>query len=208
MSFIKNYAIQYAWGLLSLLLLLTIVGIKLSLKKIYIPVIILFCFVFYFFRVPDKKHYNDKRFVFAPSYGKVLSVDITPQHYIIKTFIALTDPHIQYVPYPGILKQMDYLPGKFNPAFLIKKGDDNEQMSYTFLTDRGEIIVKQIAGVLARTIINFINPQANVVQGDEIGLIKFGSRCEIRVPRGNNLKVLVQVGDYLEGSKTPIIQFL
>lgn len=204
----KNYAIYYSWGLLSLLFLITIIGIKISLKKIYIPAIIMILFIFYFFRVPEQYYYNDKKFVFAPSFGKVMDVEATPAHYIIRTFIGLNDPHIQYVPYPGLLKKTDYRPGKFSPAFLFKKGDDNEQMIYTFMTDRGEIVVKQIAGVLARTTVDFIKPYQNYAQGDELGLIKFGSRCDIYVPRGNNLKVLVQKGDKIEGSKTPIIKFL
>jgi len=90
---------------------------------------------------------------------------------------------------------------------LFKKGKDNEKLIHNIRTDRGLMTVVQIAGVVARSIEKFVNKGEQVSQNDELGLIRFGSRCDLFIPIENKFNVLVKEGDRVKGGITNLVQF-
>jgi phosphatidylserine decarboxylase len=202
-----NYVFTYVKKYLGILLLILLIGVYFF--NIYIiGVSLAFIFIlFYFFRQPSYKKTRDKKYLYAPTYGKIIKIREVEGLLQIATFIRLYDPHIQYIPYDGYIKEQIYKEGEFNPAYLFKKGKYNEKLIHNLQTDKGLISIVQIAGVIARTIEKFKNKNQFVKQKEELGLIRFGSRCDIFIPLSNHMNVLVKEGDIIEGAITKLIEF-
>ncbi len=208
MNILNNYCFVYDFKKVSFIIFFIFISYKTSFYKITIFLSILMIFIYFFYRIPLNNPQINKQFIYAPSYGIIKNIEKTNDFLHIVIFIRLHDPHIQYIPYSGFLTKILYKPGEFNPAYMIKKGKYNEKMIYHINTYRGNIIVSQIAGVLARSIIPFGKEKTTVKQNEELGLIKFGSRCDIFIPLSNPLKILVKSGDYVQCSYTKLIKFL
>jgi len=208
MNILNNYVFLYELHTLVFFSILLYIFFRLSFYKVCGFIIFIMVFLFYFFRIPDVNPNLTSKYLYAPCYGKIKQITQTNNYLHIVTFINVTDPHIQYFPYSGFLKKIIYKKGEFNPAYMIHKGKDNEKMIYHLDTIRGNIIVSQVAGVLARTIVPFVKENTPVQQNQEIGLIKLGSRCDVFIPLYNNMKVLVKKGDYVKGTFTKIVEFL
>ena len=115
--------------------------------------------------------------------------------------------HCQRVPLSGRIVSKNYNPGDFFAAFNHKASLKNEQILVTFETDNGkQYRIKQIAGLFARRILNYMEPENIVTRGDRLGFIRFGSRVDIIVP--NDFQIDVSLGEKVRGNKTIIGRFL
>lgn len=208
MKLLNNYLFLYEPRAVFIFLLLILIFYKLNFKKVTSFFVLFLGFLFYFFRIPVTNEKKDLKYIFAPCFGKVKEIKNVGDYLQIAIFINVSDPHIQYIPYDGVITKKIYKKGEFNPAYMIKKGKYNEKMIYHMNTVRGNIIVTQIAGVIARTIVPFVKEKQIVEQHEELGLIKLGSRCDIFIPNSNPIKVLVKKGDYVKGTITKLIEFL
>ena len=204
----KNYSVVYMKKYLFILIILLGIGIKFWNKYIIVIATLPLLFLIYFFRIPKIVGERNDKFLTAPTYGKVVKVQERDGLLQIATFINLWDPHIQYMPYDGVVKKQIYKKGQFNPAYLFAKGKYNERLVHNILTNKGNISVVQIAGVCARTIERFVQEGQAVQQNDEIGLIRFGSRCDVFIPLDNAMNILVKEGDRIEGGITKIVEFI
>ena len=208
MNILNNYCFYYDFKKIFFIIFFIFISYKTYFYKITIFLSFLLIFIYYFYRIPSINHISNNQFVHAPCYGVIKNIENTNGFLHISTFIRFTDPHIQYIPYSGFLSNIFYKPGEFNPAYMIQKGKYNEKMIYHIQTSKGTIMVSQIAGVIARTIVPFVKKNTIVKQNEELGLIKFGSRCDIFIPLSNPLKILVRPGDIVKGSYTQLVQFL
>tara|TARA_Y100000766_G_scaffold71454_1_gene60018 strand:+ start:942 stop:1598 length:657 start_codon:yes stop_codon:yes gene_type:complete len=165
----------------------------------------------YFFRDPKRKLSNDIQEFLSPADGTVLSIEKYNDSKIgdskkISIFLSVLNVHRQWVPLNSKVLDTDYNEGTFFGAFLDKASEKNEQTSILF-TDKNNnsFRIKQIAGFVARRIVNHMIPNSNVNQGQNLGFIKFGSRVEIIVP--NNFEIKVKKGMKVKGCETIIGRF-
>ena len=146
--------------------------------------------VYYFFRDPERISINDDNYLVSPADGLVLQVYETlgPKELSLENkkftkvsiFMNVFDCHVNRTPCDGKVSEIVYKPGKFFNASLDKASEDNERNYYKITNNQGEdVIVVQIAGLMARRIVCEISKDQNLKQGDRIGIIRFGSRADI-----------------------------
>ncbi|MGC7098072.1 phosphatidylserine decarboxylase [Amycolatopsis lurida] len=123
----------------------------------------------------------------------------------VSVFLSVFDVHVQRAPATGVVEKVAYRPGKFLSADLDKASDDNERNSLLLRTEDGhEVVVVQIAGLVARRILCEVGDGEKVSAGDTYGLIRFGSRVDTYLPPGS--RVLVSKGQRTIGGETPIAE--
>ncbi len=158
--------------------------------------------VYYFFRDPDRVSINDNSFLVSPADGLITDIsEINGPEELslenikftrISIFMNVFNCHVNRTPVDGKIEEIFYKPGKFFNASLDKASKENERNYYKIKSDKGEeIIIVQIAGLIARRIICEVSKDQNLKQGDRIGMIRFGSRVDIFF---NNKKVLAKLG--------------
>ena len=165
--------------------------------------------VAYFFRDPERTpDQTGPHVILAPADGRITDVELVEEPFFIKgqacrisLFLSLFDVHVQRAPYQGQVQFLHYQPGSFAPAFL-KDTQDNEYNLIGFDTPHGPIVVKQIAGILARRIVCWVQPDDEVAAGQRIGLIKFGSRVDLLLPP--DVAVQVKIGEQIYGGQTVV----
>ena len=146
--------------------------------------------VYYFFRDPERISINDNNYLVSPADGLVLQVYETlgpkelglenKKFTKVSIFMNVFDCHVNRTPCDGKVSEVIYKPGKFFNASLDKASEDNERNYYKITNNQGEdVIVVQIAGLMARRIVCEISKDQNLKQGDRIGIIRFGSRADI-----------------------------
>ena len=146
--------------------------------------------VYYFFRDPERISINDDNYLVSPADGLVLQVYETlgpkelglenKKFTKVSIFMNVFDCHVNRIPCDGKVSEIVYKPGKFLNASLDKASEDNERNYYKIANNQGEdVIVVQIAGLIARRIVCEISKDQNLKQGDRIGIIRFGSRADI-----------------------------
>ena len=146
--------------------------------------------VFYFFRDPERISINDDNYLVSPADGLVLQVYETlgpkelglenKKFNKVSIFMNVFDCHVNRTPCDGKVSEIIYKSGKFINASLDKASEDNERNYYKITNTQGEdVIVVQIAGLIARRIVCEISKDQNLKQGDRIGIIRFGSRADI-----------------------------
>ena len=146
--------------------------------------------VYYFFRDPERISINDDNYLVSPADGMVLQVYETlgpkelglenKKFTKVSIFMNVFDCHVNRTPCDGKVSEIVYKPGKFFNASLDKASEDNERNYYKIINNQGEdVIVVQIAGLMARRIVCEISEDQNLKQGDRIGIIRFGSRADI-----------------------------
>ena len=165
----------------------------------------------YFFRDPIRKIlYNEQNFL-SPADGRIVSIKDWDDPDIGKStkiaiFLSVFNVHRQWTPLHATVLDSTYNPGRFFGAFKNKASEKNEQTSILFCNNNENLFkIKQIAGFVARRIVNHMNPDLNVSQGEKLGFIKFGSRVEIIVPEKFDIKV--KKGMKVMGCKTIIGNF-
>lgn len=168
--------------------------------------------VIYFFRDPDRTAPSTSSdFILAPADGRITKIDLVDEPHFIKgparrisIFLSLFDVHVQRMPYEGQVRFLRYQSGGFAPAFLDELGD-NETNLIGLNTSRGRIVVKQIAGILARRIVCWVDLDDQIRTGQRLGLIKFGSRVEVLLPP--DVAIFVKVGQQVYGSQTIVARW-
>tara|TARA_B100001750_G_C15450191_1_gene568498 strand:+ start:729 stop:1424 length:696 start_codon:yes stop_codon:yes gene_type:complete len=165
----------------------------------------------YFFRDPNRENICNKKLFFSPADGKILSIkkhidaDIGESKKIA-IFLSFFNVHRQWVPIDATVLNVFYNSGNFFGAYRNKASLKNEQSVILFQNNNNNIFkIKQIAGLVARRIVNHMNTNVKVCQGQKLGFIKFGSRVEIIVP--NNFDIKVKKGMKVKGCKTIIGEF-
>src|SRR5262249_25132648 len=159
--------------------------------------VFLSAFVFYFFRDPERSIPNQASAVVAPADGRV--VVVTDEENggqpgkRISVFLAIWNVHVNRSPDAGRVTAMTYRPGKFLAAMREQASFENEQNVISLSTAKGEIVFKQIAGLIARRVVCWKKPGDLVQRGERIGLVRFGSRVDLWVPQG--VEILVKIGD-------------
>ena len=181
-----------------------------GLKWMNLTVAVLTLFSLYFFRDPQRIPPNNDGFL-SPADGKVVQIiDVEDadigQAKQISIFLSVFNVHIQRVPLSGKVISKVYNPGKFLAAFNHKASLDNEQTVVMFETESGKRYkIKQIAGLIARRILNYMEPENMVERGQRLGFIRFGSRVDIIVPE--DFQIDVSLGDMVRGNQTIIGRF-
>ena len=170
---------------------------------------VLFVFIVSFFRIPSRNHTQDAGAVIAPADGKVVVIEeMHDNEYFhdrrlqVSIFMSPLNVHVNRNPIDGEVLYSKYHPGKFLVAWDPKSSTDNERHSVVLHNERVTILVKQIAGALARRIVNYLSAGDKVKQNDEFGFIKLGSRVDILLPAGT--AVNVKLGDVVQGGVTVI----
>ena len=177
-------------------------------KPLFILSLILLIFTFYFFRDPERVVPIGDDILVSPADGLITNITETKEGkktYIkVSIFLSIFNVHIQRLPISGEVNKVDYIEGKFINATLDKASDENERLKITIKNGNNLIYVTQIAGLIARRIVNYVKPNENINQGERYGIIKFGSRVDIEFP--NNFKLLVNEGQQCIGGETIIAQ--
>jgi phosphatidylserine decarboxylase len=167
--------------------------------------------VAYFFRDPERTGERGDQIVIAPADGKVVLIsDVDEPEFMggrakrISIFMNVFNVHVNRYPVSGTIRYLKYNAGKFLNAAAEKSSLENEQMSVGIETKRGRVLVRQIAGLIARRIVTYSKIGEAVNQGDRMGLIRFGSRVDVFVPV--DAKVLVKIGDMTIAGTTVIAE--
>ncbi len=164
--------------------------------------LVLSIWVYYFFRDPERISINDENYLTSPADGEVLMVHevdgpkelgLEDRKFTkISIFMNVFDCHVNRTPCEGKISEILYKPGKFLNASLDKASEDNERNYYKITNSHGEdVIVVQIAGLIARRIVCESSKDQNLQQGERIGMIRFGSRADVYF---ENYETLVKVG--------------
>ena len=166
-------------------------------------------FTLYFFRNPKRKPVGTSNQMVSPSDGKVIQIiniddpDISNAKQI-SIFLSIFNVHSQHVPIDSSVISSNYFSGKYLLAFNHKTSSKNEQSITLFKTkENNKYKIKQIAGFIARRILNYMESDQAVIKGQRLGFIRFGSRVEIIVPR-NNFDIVVKKGDKIKANISPI----
>jgi phosphatidylserine decarboxylase len=153
-----------------------------------------------FFRDPERNGQRGERLILSPADGKVVSVVETDEPAFfgdravrISIFMNVFNCHVNRYPTDGIIRYRHYNPGKFGHAAAEKSSLDNEQSSVGLATQRGKVLIRQIAGLIARRIVTDHVVGTSVKQGERMGMIRFGSRVDLFLPPGT--RILVKPGD-------------
>ena len=174
---------------------------------IFFLTLALFLFLVSFFRIPARTLTISDGKIICPADGKVVVIEeVTDEEYFkdkriqVSIFMSPANVHVNRNPVSGEVIYNQYHPGKYLVAWHPKSSTDNERWSVVTRHPKGEILYKQIAGALARRICNYTPVGQQVVQGEEFGFIKFGSRVDILLPLGT--KVEVQINQVVKGGVT------
>ena len=191
-----------------IILFLLVVFFYFIYKPLFILSLILLIFTFYFFRDPERVVPIGDDILVSPADGLITNITETKEGkktYIkVSIFLSIFNVHIQRLPITGAVTKVDYIEGKFINATLDKASDENERLKITIKNGNNLIYVTQIAGLIARRIVNYVKPNENINQGERYGIIKFGSRVDIEFP--NNFKLLVNEGQQSIAGETIIAQ--
>lgn len=201
-----SYIIQHGLKTLIIPTLLLFFGIIIKSSYIILISIGLIVICINFFKRPNFDIEKNNNVILAPSFGRIQKIMKINNNIYISIFLSLFDPHIQYIPYDGFLINQIYKHGTFRAAFLFEKSTFNERMIHNIVTKFGTISIVQIAGMIARTIVPFLKQQTRVKKGQELGMIKFGSRVDIIVPIQEKMNILIKQGQYVYGGQTPLIK--
>jgi phosphatidylserine decarboxylase len=169
-----------------------------------------FLFIVRFFRKPTRPLITDENKVYAPADGTVMVIEETTESEFFKDkriqvsiFMSVWNIHINWFPIEGIIKYFKYHPGKFLLARLPKSSSENERTSVVIEDKyKRQILVRQIAGVVARRIICYAKEGNEAKQNTELGFIRFGSRVDLFFPAGT--KIDVELGQKTKGTQTVI----
>jgi phosphatidylserine decarboxylase len=159
--------------------------------------LMLYIFLLFFFRLPARSLETDPGLVYAPADGKVVVIEETIENEYFKDkrlqvsiFMSPFNMHSNRYPVSGLVKYVCYHPGQNMVAWHPKSSELNERSTIVIETKEGiEIMIRQIAGAVARRIVTYSKENQNVLQGGELGFIKFGSRVDIFLPIGTEVEI-------------------
>src|SRR5271169_1361708 len=171
--------------------------------------VLLALFVFSFFRNPERVIPTEAGAVVSPGDGRV--VVVTDEDNAgrpgkrVSIFLAVWNVHVNRSPAAGTITKMEYRPGKFLAAMRERASMENEQNVFTLSTESGELVFKQIAGLIARRVVSWKKPGEKVTRGERIGLVRFGSRVDLWVPK--DAEILVKVGENVKGGSSVLARW-
>lgn len=172
---------------------------------------LLWFWVLWFFRIPSRELTKGDNLVVAPADGKVVVIEevYEPEYFKdkrlqVSIFMSPLNVHQNLNPISGTVKYFKYHPGKYLVAWHPKSSTLNERTSYVIANDRTELLIRQIAGALARRIAYYVEEGDKVLQTEEFGFIRFGSRVDVYFPIGT--KVNVKIGDITQGGVTVLAE--
>jgi phosphatidylserine decarboxylase len=191
------YISAYAFWLSSLIFLVTLATLL---------------FLISFFRVPVRKWMTGPDLVICPADGKVVVIEeMTDTEYFkgkrlqVSIFMSPANVHQNRNPVAGEVVYSQYHPGLYLVAWNPKSSTENERHSVVIRNNHGDVLVKQIAGALARRIVNYLSVGQKVVQSAEMGFIKFGSRVDVLLPPGADVQV--KLNQMVQGGVTVLARF-
>lgn len=174
--------------------------------------LVLFILIVQFFRIPNRLLTTGDTQVIAPADGKIVVIEETTESEYFKArrrqvsiFMSPLNVHVNRNPVSGVVRYFKYFPGKYLVAWHPKSSTENERTTVVIETATGvEVLLRQIAGAVARRIICYVNEGQPVKQGDEFGFIKFGSRVDVFLPLDAEIKV--NIGDVTKGGVTVLAE--
>ena len=184
-------------------------------KLLGLILIIISIWVYYFFRDPDRISINDDTYLVSPADGLITDVSEKsgPEELRLENtsftkvsvFMNVFNCHVNRTPISGKIEEIYYKPGKFLNASLDKASEENERNYYKIksIKDNEEIIIVQIAGLIARRIVCEVEQGQELKQGDRLGMIRFGSRVDIYF---KNKKILAKIGQNVVAGESLIAQ--
>jgi phosphatidylserine decarboxylase len=176
---------------------------------IFFSTLILLIFIISFFRIPKRNWDVKQETIVAPCDGTVVVIEeraadeyFTDHRIQISIFMSPLNVHVNRNPVSGEVLYSQYHKGKYLVAWHPKSSIENERHSVVYKANGKELLIKQIAGALAKRIVNYLQPGQKVEQSAEMGFIKFGSRVDLLLPL--DAKVLAKIGDKTKGGITVI----
>ena len=194
----------------SLFLLMDFIGIPWLVKTLQIGLLIVFILILQFFRNPKRNTQIDDAHVVSPVDGKVVVIEeVQESEYFkdkrlqVSVFMSPINVHVTRYPIGGKVLFSKYHPGKYLVAWHPKSSEKNERTTVVVENSKfGKVLYRQIAGFLARRIVNYAKKDQNVVQGNDAGFIKFGSRVDLFLPLGTKLDI--KLNQKVRGGETVI----
>jgi len=164
-------------------------------------------FMFYFFRDPERTTVEGKDLFYSPADGRVILVRETTEDEIlngkaleVSIFMSVFNVHINRAPCEGVVKRVDHYPGRFMAAFRENASKANEHVTMLLQSGQEKVVVRQVAGLLARRIVCRVKPGDPLKQGQRFGMIKFSSRVDIFMPLNTQIKV--KTGDKVKAGES------
>jgi phosphatidylserine decarboxylase len=205
----KNYGIPVAaegWMFILPLAAVTALLFFLGWKNVAAVLLVLTLFVLFFFRDPERTIPEGKNLVVSPADGKVIVIKDVYEPTLLKQearqisiFLSVFNVHVNRSPVEGSVEVVKYHPGKFLAAWDDKASLDNEQTAMVIAAGKNKVLVKQIAGLIARRIVCYAKAGDAIRTGERYGLIRFGSRVDLFLPK--DAEVRVKVGDRVKGAR-------
>lgn len=201
----------------AVIILLVLAAIQNGLPVLTLPALVicigLYVFMLNFFRHPERPVQKlDTQTIYAPADGKVLVIEETYEGEIlnenriqVSIFMSPLNVHVNRYPTSGNIVYSKYHPGKFLLAWDPKSSMENERTTVVLENSWGSVLVRQIAGYVARRIVCYAETGDQAVQGEELGFIKFGSRVDLFLPK--DAEIAVSLNDVVVGNETVIARF-
>jgi phosphatidylserine decarboxylase len=191
-------------------IIITVFMAFLGIAWLTILLFLITVFVVCFFRNPERYFEEKEKVVISPADGKVIKVEdvelsgiISGKFKKISIFMNIFNVHVNRAPYSGKIEAVNYHEGKFIAANLDKASEDNERNEVMIRTEDGRIVwVVQIAGLIARRIVSWVNVGMTIKKGERIGIICFGSRLDVYLPSDSVIKVKRQ--DKVKAGQSPL----
>ena len=169
--------------------------------------LVLLLFMFFFFRDPERITTENKNAFYSPADGKVILIKETFENELlnekaleVSIFMSPFDVHVNRAPCNGVVKDVKHYPGKFLAAFKHESSISNEHITMLLESEHGKIVVRQVAGFLARRAVCRVKPEDLLKQGQRYGIIKFSSRLDIFLPLNTQIKV--KLNDKVKAGET------
>lgn len=179
---------------------------------LYTLAVLTLFFTIRFFRYPHRVLIEDENAIYAPADGKIVVIDTVKNKYFeeeriqISIFMSVWNVHVNFYPISGEVTMYDYFPGDKMVAWHPKSSDLNEHSSVIIEdSKKRKVLTKQIAGALARRIVCLAKKGKEVKQGEELGIIKFGSRVDVLLP--TNARINVEMNQKVTAKKTVLAYF-
>jgi phosphatidylserine decarboxylase len=175
--------------------------------------ILFYFFLVYFFRKPKRKIQPDDGLVYSPADGTIVAIEEVKEDLYyhekrlqVSIFMSPLNIHVNYCPISGLIDYVNHEPGNHLVAWHPKSSIENERTSVVIHHANGKnLMIRQIAGAVARRIVTYCQPEKTVYQGEQLGFIKFGSRVDVFLPL--NTKLNVELDQKVKGNKTILANF-
>jgi phosphatidylserine decarboxylase len=171
--------------------------------------LVLTLFMLYFFRDPERVAPVNQNTFYSPADGKIIQIRETVEDELldekmleISIFMNAFDVHVNRVPCEGTVKRVKYYPGRFMAAFKEEASKANEHINMLFECEHGKVVLRQVAGLLARRAVCRVKEGDSLQQGERYGIIKFSSRVDLFLPLTTEVKV--KLGDKVKAGETII----